>query len=1304
MFERRKNVKKIISLILSFLIIISCLPVAVMADEGAYDEDGKYVYRNNTYDFPMLGDPQDLPDEQFFGKWDAENEVWETPSYFNYDTDEEFLNMYPDFEPVVAAVKQGDYDLAKQALMDYYTPKKYNYTGRSKSYSNLDYYTSEFAARNFYAVQTQNGFSRGIASVDSTEWQEIEVDVLDLIKNSVNTGQSTCTIVLMSMDKSNTPAEIKSRESKEPATITIMIDGSPKIIETCEDTYIQAGNNGSSNFGGEDVLYAQEYGYVGHWDANNLSSSILQDIGKQSGDWGESSTPTKRAYLKFDILDLNTSFNYESATLKFKARVAPGEEYDLTSKELAVYEWADNNWSEMSVCWKTFTDWLALSANDQVTWDYATTQSTSTKGKICYFHRGNAIAPIATLYEVTNDDKYAYTFLRQQMGLINNIGVNKSIMNCLDMSGHVRRWGDAFIKCWGSESLTPEVFTAILKHYVEMTEFIKVNWIERKSYVNNWASYATLATYTMAVMYPELDYADGWMEITKKDNASLLIGGEVRGSNNKMHLGMALRDGSCIELGQGYIGTLLGTFSTPLIFQKRTGGESPLNDESIEQIKAIVKNMLYQSAPGYRGFHMGDSMDYNETIVDTMSTWYNLLLGDDPEVEYVVTGGKKGSLPEFTSISYPLGLRTYMRTGWSDDDIGLAFTAKCEGSHGHSDILSFSMFAYDRFLLTDQSYGSTQTGTIMDYMKSAKQHNLVTINDGDVPKLTDGKDGVEEEQELNDLYNMTTYSSKFFDDADYNQRSILFLKNQKFFIVNDYVVPTNKTDVNKYTQFWHMLPDSGIYITEDGKNEIRSKFSSGANVIVAGVDTDSMYDIYLDDSIFSPTDGAFIASKKGVYEKREKGNVSYSTVVYPVAPGESVDIQTSKIDVGISDNKASALWVRITDKVSGSFDDYYYYHLNDVSAKKEVKVGEYSTDADAILVEEDENGNVVSVFIYNGTYIKSPFYTDEYLFISKNPKTLAYKLNGSGMIEISADKVIIDPDNVRTAFSEDDLKDLTIYVGTKSKGAIYNTNIVSGTSKSGGYIYFGDEPIFNGTETEDSTTGSGTSNPNHGGGGGGGGAVSKPPVVEPPVDNPPVVEPPVVEPIDPVTPSYDDVNKTDWFYSYVTELSDKGVVSGDGTGNFAPGNNVTREQFLKMLIEAADIEALEDENVFADVIADAWYKPYVLKAKNFGIVNGVSDTEFGIGSNITRQDMAVMISRTIEKLGIKIDAAEVDEFADNAMVSDYAKDAVSYMKSIGLIEGNNNEFRPLDKLTRAESAKVIYELLKLIDSSSDVAE
>ena len=170
-----------------------------------------------------------------------------------------------------------------------------------------------------------------------------------------------------------------------------------------------------------------------------------------------------------------------------------------------------------------------------------------------------------------------------------------------------------------------------------------------------------------------------------------------------------------------------------------------------------------------------------------------------------------------------------------------------------------------------------------------------------------------------------------------------------------------------------------------------------------------------------------------------------------------------------------------------------------------------------------------------------------------------------------------------------------------------------------------------------------------------------------------------------------------WYYNDVMLLSEKNIVSGDGTGAFSPNNNVTREQFLKMLILATGIDAEEGENTFADVDENAWYKPYVLKAKNFGIVNGISDSEFGIGRNITRQDMAVMIARIIDKLNVKTTEIETDKFADENSISDYAKDSVGFMKSIGLIEGYNNEFRPLDNLTRAESATIIAKFIREFD-------
>ena len=179
-------------------------------------------------------------------------------------------------------------------------------------------------------------------------------------------------------------------------------------------------------------------------------------------------------------------------------------------------------------------------------------------------------------------------------------------------------------------------------------------------------------------------------------------------------------------------------------------------------------------------------------------------------------------------------------------------------------------------------------------------------------------------------------------------------------------------------------------------------------------------------------------------------------------------------------------------------------------------------------------------------------------------------------------------------------------------------------------------------------------------------------------------------------PDYEDVKVTDWYYEYVKNLTKSGIVSGDGTGNFNPDANVTREQFLKMLLAAAGIDTNNAENVFADVLNDGWYKDYVLTAKKLGIVNGISDTEFGIGLNVTRQDMAVMIMRTLESINVDFVNNNAEIFADDNLISDYAVDSVYVMRAIGLISGYDNEFRPKDNLTRAEASKIIFGLMGLI--------
>ena len=174
-----------------------------------------------------------------------------------------------------------------------------------------------------------------------------------------------------------------------------------------------------------------------------------------------------------------------------------------------------------------------------------------------------------------------------------------------------------------------------------------------------------------------------------------------------------------------------------------------------------------------------------------------------------------------------------------------------------------------------------------------------------------------------------------------------------------------------------------------------------------------------------------------------------------------------------------------------------------------------------------------------------------------------------------------------------------------------------------------------------------------------------------------------------------DIDINHWAYDSVKKLKELGIVCGDENGNFNPSDNVTREQFLKMLVETLEFESVNAETSFEDVDANSWYGPYVAVGTENKLINGISQSVFGVGLEITRQDMSLMIERVLNIKGVEI-KSESTEFEDDALISEYAKNAVYKIRSAGIIQGYDNMFRPTDYLTRAEAAVVITKLIDLL--------
>ena len=178
-----------------------------------------------------------------------------------------------------------------------------------------------------------------------------------------------------------------------------------------------------------------------------------------------------------------------------------------------------------------------------------------------------------------------------------------------------------------------------------------------------------------------------------------------------------------------------------------------------------------------------------------------------------------------------------------------------------------------------------------------------------------------------------------------------------------------------------------------------------------------------------------------------------------------------------------------------------------------------------------------------------------------------------------------------------------------------------------------------------------------------------------------------------------DVMANQWFYNYINDLTKRGLLSGtnnyDGTYSFRPYSNITRAEFVAMLARASgcDLSGYYYSR-FADVPYGNWACPYVTWASSCGIVTGANGC-FRPGDNITRQEMAVMLTRYSVYLGksMKMDVLPVT-FTDDAYIADWAKNSVLAMQKAGIIAGSKNasgsySFRPGAEASRAEAAKVV---------------
>ena len=174
---------------------------------------------------------------------------------------------------------------------------------------------------------------------------------------------------------------------------------------------------------------------------------------------------------------------------------------------------------------------------------------------------------------------------------------------------------------------------------------------------------------------------------------------------------------------------------------------------------------------------------------------------------------------------------------------------------------------------------------------------------------------------------------------------------------------------------------------------------------------------------------------------------------------------------------------------------------------------------------------------------------------------------------------------------------------------------------------------------------------------------------------------------------FDDIGNVSWGWESILYAYDNGIMNGVGEKQFNPNGVLTREQFAKIITVAFDKYDKNAVASFKDVDAGNWAASYIASAKNAGLMNGINDSNFGFGKSLTREDICVVIYRAAKNAGITFEIQKTD-FSDYKEVSDYAKEAVSFMAGKGIISGmGDGTFAPKGNATRVQAAKLIYAVL-----------
>lgn len=175
--------------------------------------------------------------------------------------------------------------------------------------------------------------------------------------------------------------------------------------------------------------------------------------------------------------------------------------------------------------------------------------------------------------------------------------------------------------------------------------------------------------------------------------------------------------------------------------------------------------------------------------------------------------------------------------------------------------------------------------------------------------------------------------------------------------------------------------------------------------------------------------------------------------------------------------------------------------------------------------------------------------------------------------------------------------------------------------------------------------------------------------------------------------TFTDVPATHWAAGAVAFVSSQGLLQGTGASTFAPGQPMTRAMLVTALWREAGSPVVNYAMDFDDVDEGQWYTEAVRWAVSKGIVAGTGKG-FSPDAALTRESLAAILFRYA---GGQVSADDLSGYADGAVVSAWAREAMNWAVAQGLITGKSGG--RLDPGGTASRAEVSAILMRYVQSA-----